>query len=84
MLDLILPKDKKTPEGTYTVADAVNDNYGEYTFVPGYYVGITAVRKGTWCYEHYPNDSNDPDIVAPTKADSTNKSFLNLKKTTER
>lgn len=65
MLDLILPKDKKTPEGTYTVADAANDNYGEYTFVPGYYVGITAVRKGTWCYEHYPNDSNDPDIVAP-------------------
>lgn len=63
-LDLILPKDKKTPEGTYTVADAANDKYEPYTFVPGYYVGITAVRKGTWGYEHYvPAESNEPDIV---------------------
>lgn len=64
LLDLILPKDKKTPEGTYTVADAANDKYDAYTFVPGYYVGYTAVRKGTWCYEHYEsNDAPEPDII---------------------
>lgn len=64
LLDLILPTDKSTPEGTYTVADAANDKYEPYTFVPGYYVGITAVRKGTWGYEHYvPAESNEPDMV---------------------
>ncbi len=64
MLDLILPKDKKTPEGTYSVADVAGDKYNEYTFVPGYYVGYTSVRKGTWCYEHYEsNEASEPDII---------------------
>lgn len=63
LLDLVLPADKRTPEGTYTVADAANDKYDPYTFVPGYYVGITSVRRGTWGYEHYVADSTEPDIV---------------------
>ncbi len=65
MLDLILPADKTTPEGTYTIADVAADKYAPYTWVPGYYVGYTAVRKGTWAYEHYTADSTEPDIVAP-------------------
>lgn len=64
MLDLILPAGVTTPEGTYTVADVDNDKYDPYTWVPGYNVGITAVRKGTWAYEHYVADSVEPDIKA--------------------
>ena len=63
-LDLILPAGVTTPEGTYTVADVANDKYDPYTWVPGYNVGITAVRKGTWAYEHYVADSVEPDIKA--------------------
>lgn len=64
MLDLILPAGVTTPEGTYTVADVDNDKYAPYTWVPGYHVGATAVRKGTWAYEHYVADSVEPDIKA--------------------
>lgn len=64
MLDLILPAGVTTPEGTYTVADVANDKYAPYTWVPGYHVGATAVRKGTWAYEHYVADSVEPDIKA--------------------
>lgn len=64
LLDLIVPEDVMTPEGTYKVADVANNNYQPYTFVPGYYVGYTAVRKGTWAYEHYTSDSNEPDVIA--------------------
>lgn len=63
-LDLILPAGVTTPEGTYTVADVANDKYAPYTWVPGYHVGATAVRKGTWAYEHYVEDSVEPDIKA--------------------
>lgn len=63
-LDLILPAGVTTPEGTYTVADVANDKYAPYTWVPGYNVGNTAVRKGTWAYEHYVADSVEPDIKA--------------------
>lgn len=64
VLDLILPAGVTTPEGTYTVADVDNDKYAPYTWVPGYHVGATAVRKGTWAYEHYVADSVEPDIKA--------------------
>ena len=63
-LDLILPAGVTSPEGTYTVADVDNDKYAPYTWVPGYHVGATAVRKGTWAYEHYVADSVEPDIKA--------------------
>ncbi len=87
MLNLIVPLDKTTPEGTYTVADVANDKYDPYTWVPGYFYGITAVRKGTWAYEHYTAESTEPDVIAAategtikiTKMPDTSGSLANSK-----
>lgn len=62
-LNLLVPADQKSPEGTYTVADVENQKYEAYTFIPGYYE--YSVLRGTWPYQLFETGGNYPIAEAP-------------------
>lgn len=62
-LNVLVPADVKSPEGTYTAADVENSKYGAYNFIPGYYEYAT--QRGTWPYQLYEEGGNYPIAEAP-------------------
>lgn len=62
-LNVLVPAEKSSPEGTYTVADVENNDYAAYTFIPGYYEYVT--MRGTWPYELFETGGNYPIAEAP-------------------
>lgn len=62
-LNVLVPADRRSPEGTYTVADVENLKYEAFTFIPGYYE--YSVLRGTWPYQLFETGGNYPIAEAP-------------------